>query len=266
MSAPLEPEALPPSISSVVGSPAKMSAQQARALASAVIEAASGTSSCESFGSCGPESLLWRTLPQELLAGLMRCEVTWQGVTMTAYRSRCRRLIAELGISGSGCSSLLFATPQAHDTAPGDPARVGRFGTKHGGRNLNDEVALMESLTRDGLLPTPLADDTGQRKERYAQGGLPLSMAAGLLPTPRVSRGADCPSERARKSPSLEATVNMLPTPRATGYKDCGTEDPERMQSIQAVTGDTGPLNPPWVEWLCGFPIGWTDCELSETA
>ena len=26
-----------------------------------------------------------------------------------------------------------------------------------------------------------------------------------------------------------------------------------------------GPLNPAWVEWLMGFPIGWTDLEPSET-
>jgi len=26
-----------------------------------------------------------------------------------------------------------------------------------------------------------------------------------------------------------------------------------------------GMLNPTWVEWLMGFPIGWTDLEDSET-
>lgn len=34
----------------------------------------------------------------------------------------------------------MLPTPQHHDHHPGDPARVGRFGTKHGGRNLNDEA------------------------------------------------------------------------------------------------------------------------------
>jgi hypothetical protein len=29
--------------------------------------------------------------------------------------------------------------------------------------------------------------------------------------------------------------------------------------------GDIGQLNPTWVEWLMGFPLGWTDCEPSET-
>lgn len=26
-----------------------------------------------------------------------------------------------------------------------------------------------------------------------------------------------------------------------------------------------GQLNPEWVEWLMGFPPGWTDCDPSET-
>jgi hypothetical protein len=29
--------------------------------------------------------------------------------------------------------------------------------------------------------------------------------------------------------------------------------------------GNGGKLNPKWVEWLMGFPLGWTDLEDSET-
>ena len=28
---------------------------------------------------------------------------------------------------------------------------------------------------------------------------------------------------------------------------------------------NTGALNPTWVEWLMGFPLGWTDLNASET-
>jgi len=44
----------------------------------------------------------------------------------------------------------LWPTPQAHDAKPGSADRVGRFGSKHGGRNLNDYVMLW---------PTPTAND-----------------------------------------------------------------------------------------------------------
>jgi len=68
---------------------------------------------------------------------------------------------------------------------------------------------------------------------------LPLRIkgtGSGLLPTPRSSdatRG-DCPSERRRRSPNLESTVKQKTEAR-------------------------GQLNPTWVEWLMGWPIGWTD-------
>ena len=35
----------------------------------------------------------------------------------------------------------MFATPQAHDAKPGYASRVGRFEGKHGGKDLNDQVA-----------------------------------------------------------------------------------------------------------------------------
>lgn len=34
---------------------------------------------------------------------------------------------------------------------------------------------------------------------------------------------------------------------------------------LAARSGRLLPANPPWIEWLMGFPIGWTDCSPSET-
>lgn len=299
MSAQSESTTSHPLTSSAAASHAKMSAQQARALASAVIEAASGFTWQESSGKCSQQSLLWRMLPQELLAGLMKSGVSWQGPAMTAFRFHCRRRIAGLGICGGVSLSSLYATPQAHDTAPGDPERVGRFGTKHGGRNLNDEVAAMER----GLLPTPVADDTGHRKKKYAQGGTPLSMAANLLPTPTTKGNYNKAGLSERSGDGLHTAVQKMQHPILT-CDGCGNQwqgplDQPCPQCQQIRTGSAtylptptvgnatggnmtrggersnepllpgvagGPLNPPWVEWLCGFPIGWTDCEHSETA
>jgi hypothetical protein len=71
-------------------------------------------------------------------------------------------------------SSPLLATPQAHDAAPGDPRRVGRFGTKHGGRNLNDDMALISSSAATPASPSPT----------------PVSAAA---PTTRATSGPSSP-------------------------------------------------------------------------
>lgn len=44
-----------------------------------------------------------------------------------------------------------WPTPQHHDAATGEAKRVGRFGTKHGGRNLNDDVAQAEGMEKAKL-------------------------------------------------------------------------------------------------------------------
>jgi len=72
-----------------------------------------------------------------------------------------------------------------------------------------------------------------------------------------------------RKTPSpaeLAAGVTQQnrqcwPTPRAFMHKD-STKDRGKSNLGEVVGGQ---LNPTWVEWLMGFPLGWTDCEDSET-
>ena len=59
----------------------------------------------------------------------------------------------------------------------------------------------------------------------------------------------------------------LWPTPRSRDWKgqtQRGTDAPgDGICNALNVTG--GQLNPTWVEWLMGFPIGWTDLEASET-
>jgi hypothetical protein len=44
-----------------------------------------------------------------------------------------------------------WPTPQHHDAHQGQANRVGRYGTKHGGRNLNDDVAAAEGMEKAKL-------------------------------------------------------------------------------------------------------------------
>jgi len=72
-----------------------------------------------------------------------------------------------------------------------------------------------------GLWPTATTQD---HATRYSQGGMPLGMAVRLYWTPTATANYAAPSMVQRG-------------------------------------GHAGYLNPTWVEWLMGFPIGWTDCE-----
>jgi DNA (cytosine-5)-methyltransferase 1 len=63
-------------------------------------------------------------------------------------------------------------------------------------------------------------------------------------------------------SPSMEARApgrHLWPTPIARDYKGAGM-DGQLPTEVMKVDG-SGSLNPAWVEWLMGFPEGWTDSE-----
>jgi hypothetical protein len=77
------------------------------------------------------------------------------------------------------------------------------------------------------------------------------------------------------KNPTLSDAVNQYPTMSASGMGNEGSRN--KLQKLvdngyltneekRAMTaGNGGRLNPTWVEWLMGFPLGWTDLEDSET-
>ena len=103
-----------------------------------------------------------------------------------------------------------------------------------------------------------------------------------LWPTPRVTgSGEDIAKiqERFRNGlkykQRLEEAVALWPTMTANGMGSTGHRQLlEKNVSLGHITpqekrqmsaGNGGRLNPMWVEWLMGFPIGWTDLEDSET-
>ena len=83
-------------------------------------------------------------------------------------------------------------------------------------------------------------------------------------------------SQKRRGSRCLQREVKLWPTPTGRDHKGCGKNGRVRDGKIQTDTLDRavwarspeangGQLNPTWVEWLMGFPSGWTDLEDSET-
>ena len=102
----------------------------------------------------------------------------------------------------------------------------------------------------------------------------------GLWPTPtgqdNIQVRGESKTVGTKRGTTLGGAVRMWPTPAAhearLGYQDRtsgkkGTQKSLTTEVIDDMGGrqaTTGQLNPQWVEWLMGFPIGHTDLKPSE--
>jgi DNA (cytosine-5)-methyltransferase 1 len=72
-----------------------------------------------------------------------------------------------------------------------------------------------------------------------------------------------------QRSRNLNDQVKVFPTPTATMYKGSSekhmfrkngkSREMDRLDTYIQFAEGCGQLNPTWVEWLQGFPPGWTD-------
>ena len=64
--------------------------------------------------------------------------------------------------------------------------------------------------------------------------------------------------------PTFVAT--QLPTATARDWRSGKASEATMIRNSRPLSEKIGgKLNPQWVEWLMGWPIGWTDCEPLET-
>lgn len=98
-----------------------------------------------------------------------------------------------------------------------------------------------------GRTPTPAAR-CGQTPCIHGEGGLDLATFVKLIPTATTGAGMCGGSANYQRLKEME---------------EAGVISAEERRSMAA--GNGGKLNPMWVEWLMGFPLGWTDLSASET-
>lgn len=120
-----------------------------------------------------------------------------------------------------------------------------------------------------GMLPTPKANDSEKRGNISGdpRNGLPGQIA--LLCTPKGSpSGLDYArmDRRGSGGNDLVTQIAMLPTPTSRDHKSekCGPETAERNARPLSETLGTNTgmrLQPGFVEWMQGYPVGWTEIE-----
>ena len=230
--------------------------------------------STESAAECGPTwrgslarfdraSATWRTAQPSLLGDSDECSVTWPNSGMTAG-GQCweqTKLVPRTSEIGSG---LWLPTPCTVDT--------GSMFNK----SASDGAALRPTLgamARFDLWPTPTVNGNYNKVGLSAKSGDGLATAVAKWPTPDAHMGS---GGRTSKSPPTgkrasgskqQITLNDAVKWRSPNTVDAkgGTRKPGTNSQVQLVHQVGGSLNPTWVEWLMGWPIGWTDLKLLAT-
>lgn len=262
---------------------ARTSASPARARASTARAAGSGPIWRGSLARFDRRSRSWKTAQRSLFADSSESWVTWPRSGMTAA-GQCW----ELAISAPRINATVYGfslpTPVASDgssgavigkedqfytTATGMPRKINRNG-------VDGSVGLARLVH---MWPTPAASlgpKGGRVTSRRGRKGENLIEALSdetRWPTPH----GFSPDGRSN-GPSgneLGRAVNLslrFRTPMASDGKTSRRETlalrrakgQQIRLSHQVAVG--GSLNPTWVEWLMGWPLGWTDCGASATA
>lgn len=199
----------------------------------------SGRKCLELSKNSGPLGLLEKTLLESSIWRSTRRYLTWK-----IKATKQGRLLFQLAASmprTCGADALLWHTPTARDSK-------GANSTAHlireGRRNHTDQL---ENAVK--LWPTPTSRcGAGASQTATRQGGPDLQTAAQMYPTPTTGAGLCGGTGNYQQLKALEASGQI-------------TEEERRSMAA----GNGGQLNPTWVEWLMGFPLGWTDLSASET-
>ena len=156
------------------------------------------------------------------------------------------------------------------------------------GASLTTVVQTQEKLKNkpQETFPTPRAREIDEKVEtwqkrmdkRVEEGKPPvsknLSMTVKNFPTPTkhdaktTKPRQDTGNSNYHTASLATVVVENFPTPSAN--EDAAGTPQGKMQKVlgnckEVRDTGTGTLNPNWVEWLMGYPVGWTDLKDSET-
>jgi hypothetical protein len=188
---------------------------------------------------------LQETGPQESTGSVADCGPTWRASLAKFDRDTFSWKTAQFSLLG-GLAAYLQTWPS--------------WGSMRNGESLERITpALPTSESASGFWPTPSASDTANRQ---VSDSLHTTKTGSLK-----HRGKDGTLSQIRLS-----QVVKFRTPNASdAAKWSHQTEAERVAKGQQVRlchqlGAGGQMNPQWVEWLMGWPLGWTDLKPLATA
>jgi hypothetical protein len=205
----------------LVDFPARTSAQPGEVPVSKVSDPACGWKWPASSVKYSPSSRSWKTRQCSLLGGLEEFSETWP----------------RWGSMLDGeCSALPTPARRTNESASGSWPTIRSSDGERGGRGDLIQAVRGNPNSHYKTWPTPHGFSKDGKSNGPSGNELGRAVNREQWPTPTTMDHI----VRKGMRPSRAATG------RTTGYLS------------EALPG--GSLNPPWVEWLMGWPIGWTDC------
>jgi hypothetical protein len=230
--------------------PAKTSATQGSEKESKPSGAVSGLKCFDLSASYDLATSSWKMSMPSLTGGLIpfSARLPKSGMMRSGHLYELQMSVRR--IEGNG--SLSWPTPQAMDvrTDIRKPSERSDRANKGGCSNLRERVWLTPQGT-DGWRSDIKQESLAKRYEKHPQGNLAEQVAHNVWPTPRASEYKGCGPKGSKSQKFMLEKKYLCATVCQTG----NTTQPMPTQH----------LNPLWVEWLQGFPIGWTELSVSET-
>ena len=112
-------------------------------------------------------------------------------------------------------------------------------------------IAKTDRIKLGGKLPRKI-------NKQGTEGSVGLARLVQMWPTPTVHGNYNRKGASKTSGNGLATAVKIFPTPTAHNAQEtaCPVDRRRKTPPLDAVAG--GKLNPPWVEWLMGWPLGWT--------
>lgn len=187
----------------------------------------------------GPLGCLVRTLLESSRWSSTECFLTWRVKVTPANRLLFQLAPSMPSTDGTGCGLLPTAVQSnGHYNQGGGSGRVGK-----------KRYSLI-GMAKKNLWPIPRSQEKEQHNSRDV--GMALSKMVKIWPTPRVTKNGGYGRHRGNNKARLEDEVhNPMRYPAPTANRRDGLQSHGR----NVVSGS---LNPAFVEWLMGFPLGFT--------
>ena len=214
-----------------------------------------------SFTKYNPDSSSWKTHQCLLLGDLEEFSETWPQWGLMRNGECWEQKTLEQNIRGTEFGLSLLPTPTASMMPCEGTVRIMRKAWESGEFTLEEALAVARRDVRKSqgkvpMWPTPVKSESNG------------SAAFKLTDAVEASLGKTMP--KMQKNPHKWEEFRTWPTPVCQDSRHATTRhlDPKNnywksnlgevvMSLEQPNTG--GRLNPTWVEWLMGWPLGWTD-------